>query len=439
MKYIAGIKKIGIYKISLFISLFFLVFSIFLLVPCVRSLIINLGEIAANKTLTFDVWNERFLKKGICGIFFFTLFPILAFFLHEYFISPISLSEKKKDVFCVLGISFLISIPLFFPGMFDGGDTPFHFFRIEEIANQLVYGHFPVRMQGTWCSDYGYPVSIYYGDVFLYFPSALKLAGFSLTDSYKIFVFFMNMLTVVISYGSFSKIFNNKKIGLLLALIFVTSTYRLLALYVRGALGEFCAATFFPLITLAVYRIYTEDICDFRSYSKNAVPLAVGMSLIFMTHILSTEMVCILLFFAAIFMFRKTFRKQTLAVYFIAIGISIFLSAGFLIPFFDYYKNVDVHIKNIPLELIQHKGVYLAQFFNFFQDSVGLDVDFINYRPVMTPGLVLMAGFIIGIFYLIFYRRDKILLELIIFFFNITFDFNEYFSLGFYKDSGENR
>lgn len=75
------------------------------------------------------------------------------------------------------GMVFMISLPLMVRGISDNDyqDLRVHLMRIEGIADQLRLGHVPVRMQSVWLDGYGYPISIYYGDIFLYFPAVLLL------------------------------------------------------------------------------------------------------------------------------------------------------------------------------------------------------------------------------------------------------------------------
>ena len=47
---------------------------------------------------------------------------------------------------------------------------------------------------------YGYPISVYYGDILLYIPALLRLMGFSVTQCFKFYILMINIGTVVCSY-----------------------------------------------------------------------------------------------------------------------------------------------------------------------------------------------------------------------------------------------
>ena len=81
--------------------------------------------------------------------------------------------QRRGAVLAVLsGIVLVAQFPLLVDGVPQGWDLSFHAYRLQELAQSLRDGAFPVRMQGNWMNGYGYPVSILYGDILLY-PFAL--------------------------------------------------------------------------------------------------------------------------------------------------------------------------------------------------------------------------------------------------------------------------
>ena len=138
------------------------------------------------------------------------------------------------------GIAVLASLPLLSEGIGSGHDLGFHLLRIEAIADGIHFGEWsiPVRLSSLWIEGYGYPTSIFYGDLLLYIPAFTRLMGFSITEAYKIYVFLINAGTTVISYICFYKVFRNKNIAVLTSLAYVTATYRMVSVYVRAAVGD---------------------------------------------------------------------------------------------------------------------------------------------------------------------------------------------------------
>lgn len=317
---------------------------------------------------------------------------------------------NRRELLLLLGILLLASLPELISDYYSGHDIHFHLLRIEGIARELRLGNFPAKLHSLSLNGYGYPVSVFYGDVFLYLPAVLRLAGFSMLDAYKIYVFFVNAATVFICYGCFRKMFGRQDVALLGTLAYVTCPYRLLDIYERAAVGEYTAMAAFPLLALAVYNIYTEDIKDWKTYRRNIAPLTAGMTILLSSHILSAEMaVFVLVMICAVF-FRKTFRKNTLKVYAASVCCTVLLNAYFLVPFLDYYKNVDVNITDKVhngVMTIQASGAYIGQYFAFFAGMRGSVSTSIVGRMQLTPGPVLMVALMAAAYLLLTGKRNK--------------------------------
>ena len=96
--------------------------------------------------------------------------------------------KNRKYIVCYLVILLIASIPLLNNYLIRGHDIYFHLMRIEGLAQGMKTGDFPVRIQPAWYGGYGYAVSVFYSDLFLYPVALLRLAGVSLQDSYKVYV-----------------------------------------------------------------------------------------------------------------------------------------------------------------------------------------------------------------------------------------------------------
>ena len=335
-------------------------------------------------------------------LFFLVLFAALDLIYLYYE----KLAKNKETVFAVLAITLLVSLPLFTEGVNDGHDIDVHFMRIEAIANELRRGIFPVRQSNVWIEGYGYAASIYYGDFLLYIPAILRVLGIGVVTAYKTYVFLINFGTAVIGYCSFRRIFGSRNYGILASLAYCSATYRLTDIYVRAAVGEFSAIMFIPLVALGVYRLYTEDISDKRNYYKNSLIIAAGMSGIVCSHILSTEMVVLVLAILCLVLAVYTFRPRTLKAYALAVGETGLISAAFLVPFLDYYTSVSVRINDTVTDmettLIQSVGVNIAEYFAFFRDPFsGYLSHHRNHKMILTPGCVLILILVLAFWFIV--------------------------------------
>jgi len=317
---------------------------------------------------------------------------------------------KNKLVSSILLSSIVIeSACLIIPGIVVGHDFPIHLMRIEGIVQELINGNFPSRMQSIWIGGYGYPISIFYGDWSLYFPALLRLSGFSITSSWKLFILANNILTTIVSYFCFKKIFGKELNAAICTLCYTLSAFRLVDIYVRSTAGEITAFIFLPVIAMAIYGIYRDNIKD-KKYNMNALYLGIGMAGLITSHLFTSEFTAIILVTVALIFFKKTFRKETLVCYLMSVITAVLCSLGFLIPFIDYFIQVPVVVKN-PLLMahttgIQSSGARIYQYFDYFGDFfVVMNDD--SKRMNMSPGLILMVILIVSMVLFIMKKTNK--------------------------------
>ncbi len=318
----------------------------------------------------------------VCLVLFFLLFDVLY-----------CTRKHMKIVMSLIGITVLSVIPSMIPGLTFGFDLTFHLYRIEGLVETLQNAVFPARIYASSLESYGYPVSIFYGDILLYIPAILRLLGFSVTFAYEFYVVLISLGTTIISYVCLRKIFQNEKIALIGTLAYVTSAYRMIDVYSRSVVGEYTAMMFLPIIGLALYRIYTSDEEAMKGYHKYAVTLALGMSGVIQCHILTTQMTVIIILIVSILLCKKTLSWKVLLTYIEAVLLTIVLSAFFVIPFLDYYINMDIKVKATEdIMYIQERGAYIGQYFSFFQQAYGTTKELLKDRLMLTPGLLLMCA-----------------------------------------------
>nr|MCR4588487.1 hypothetical protein [Lachnospiraceae bacterium] len=265
----------------------------------------------------------------------------------------------------VLVITALASIPLCKNYTISGGDLIFHLMRIEGVKDGLLSGQFPVRIAPKWLCGYGYASSVFYGEILLYFPALLRLAGFSVQAAYKMLLFAINLGTAFISYDCFTKIAKDKWTGLIAALLYTLSPDRLFSQYVYAALGRAGAMMFLPFIALGFYQLYTRETED-ADYWKGGVFLTLGFSGLIQTHSLSGMITVIFSVLLCALLALRTFRKKTLAVIGGAAGITLLLNAWFIVPFLDFVRRGDFIMEHTSERTIQSVGLPFSQLMGLF-------------------------------------------------------------------------
>lgn len=310
------------------------------------------------------------------------------------YINRSGLLSKRNNVLALTGLILLTSLPLTVSGI-NGMDLPYSLLRVEGLYKTLVSGQFPARLNTFILDGAGYPGSIFYGDIFLYPAALLRMLGMDVTGAWKVYVFLLNIATVLIAYFCFKKISHTDKAALIMTFAYCSAPFHLEAVYYRAALGEMVAYVFLPVIAYSLFEIYTCELGsdNIRTLSTS---LAFGLSAVLCSHLLSTEMLGLMLLILIIILYKKSFTPEVLITFFRAGIKTILISLYYLIPFIDYFLNVPTRISDTVTEElipIQERGTNISELFSFltFFEKGGR----VPFNPD-GPGLILIAAFIFG-------------------------------------------
>lgn len=362
------------------------------------------------------VHRMQFQSKGMyCrdGILLAAFTLLLALALRVWGIKKADDAEQVMQVqdgkkLLYIAMPILIGIAATLPMMNDfictGHDSHFHLIRIEGIANGLKDGQFPVRINTVFINGYGYISDIMYPELFLYFPAILRLLGFSLTFSYKIFVLVFNIVGAYAAFYAFKKVSRSENMGLLFAMLYIFSTYRFVNLFIRMAVGEWLSMTFLPLALAGIYQILHGEEEDWW--------LAVlGITCVYQAHMLNTEMLLLVVTIMVAASVKKLLERKRLTAMIKAAVLTVLVNVWAIIPFL-YYARWDLNVFAQRNDLEKY-AVYPSQFFQNF-----------NYTgsPVIGKGSVideqplsvgLLVGFLVVLFIVlafcskVFQEREK--------------------------------
>ncbi len=275
---------------------------------------------------------------------------------------------SKTVVFGLGLITVFASLPLMTDYIISSGDVGYHLMRIEGLKDGILSGQFPVRIAPEWLQGYGYADAVFYGQTLLLPAAIFRMIGFSVTTSYRLFIFCMNLATAWLAYHCFRKIFAHPYIGLLCSMLYTLSNYRLYKLYMRGSLGEALGMMFLPLVAWGFWRIFTED-HKAKAYRWCFLPLAIGFAGMIQTHLLTCELVGGFTIFLCILLWKKVFRRETFWALAKTVIVSALLAAWFILPFLDYMVTGDYMIHHAYERTIQDRGLYLAHLFSVYPFS----------------------------------------------------------------------
>lgn len=311
-------------------------------------------ELIGDRTYVKTIW--------LAGMFLLILTELIIL----GFIKGFWKSEKGISVAIIVGITLLVSIPLTFKMglLFDDGD--FLYGKINGIIDGLRDGQFPVRIHPNTLKGYGYAVSYFYPELFIYPIALMRGIGYSLRFCVYMLFFCTNLATATISFVCVKRVIrienkNNKGlidnsiwISGVGAFLYVFNTYRIVDIYSSGAMGEAMAATFLPLVVTGLYVVIAEN----GSISW----LVLGLLGLVNSHMLTCEMVAELGIILCIVCFKKIFRKECLKKLLTACGITALLSAYFIVPFIymsltDTYKVYSKNAYETSAEMLSLKDI----------------------------------------------------------------------------------
>ena len=257
--------------------------------------------------------------------------------------------EDREGFFVIAGLGavwLLSCIPLLRRDLILGHDSGFHFLRIEGLWRALLGGQFPVRIQPFWLHDYGYPVSIFYGDILLYLPSLLRPLGFSVQAVYKFFTAAVGGLTLLVAYGCLKGMLKDRRIAAAGSALYTLSLYRFANVYVRNAVGEYCAMIFLPLVVYGFWCILSGE----KEGKKPWLPLLAGFTGLIETHVISCEFAGLFSVLVCVIFIRRIFQKERfLSLCKAAVG-TVLINLWFLVPFGDYMLREHVAANTVLQE-----------------------------------------------------------------------------------------
>lgn len=215
--------------------------------------------------------------------------------------------SNKKFYISVGAITlFVACLPLFTLNCIGGHDIAYHLLRIEALKAGILAGRPFLRINMLFFGGMGYASSLFYPDLFLYFPAVLRLLGVGINLSYHLFVALCIVLGFFSCFYCARYISGNSYSAMISAVIFTLYQYHIYDIYTRGAAGEFTAVIFVPFVIAGLYDFI------FGEFSKPWF-LFVGMTGVLLCHTI-TAVVCILLCVLAVITDIKEIIRKPLRI-----------------------------------------------------------------------------------------------------------------------------
>ncbi|XIM61156.1 YfhO family protein [Enterococcus faecium] len=229
-------------------------------------------------------------------------------------------------------------------------DTAFHINRA--LSLESIFSS-PINFE-TFRS-YGMQVNNFYPWLTLY-PLFLLIKFTNLAIGYNLFLYIVTLITLFICHYVMYEITKKHVTSSFFAIIYTTSSFRSVEIFLRGAMGELLAMSILPLILHGFIKLYD-------SKKESWVMLAISMTLLIYTHVLSVAMTMVMIIIALIIQF---YRKKKIEIFLIiklikAAIVTLLLSLAFIGPMIEQTLYQDL---NRPyVDILQKRAIYLGKEF----------------------------------------------------------------------------
>jgi len=306
-----------------------------------------------------------------------------------------------KNNFFIILFLFIISLGLVFdlfinigqPVTFDG---PTHITNIAMFYKSLKEGIFPVSWTDGF-ANYGMPLGLMAQQTTSYLGAFLNFLFKDPLFSYNLVLligaFFSNL-----TFYLFLREYFSIPLALAATFIFNLAPYRIINIYIRGALPEFFASIFLPLILLAVKRFIE------RGQFFYFFLISFSYGLLILTHpfmIIIYSFPIIIFTFFNLLLDKENFKANLIYLFF-AFLLGIFLSFYFIFPLsaelkYFYYGQAKNHFNQG--HFLSWENFFNPFWFYFYKGDIGPRGHF------MKTGVVEM--FFIIIFWFLFILKNK--------------------------------
>ena len=229
------------------------------------------------------------------------------------------LSGHLAPLFVILILSIFSVLPIVNQGFFPVHDNT-QVERVYAMAQALKDGQFPVRTVDGLGYNFGYPLFNFYA------PLAFFSAGFL---SFFVGILMATKMMFVVGLVSsgftmylLAQKFWGKTGGVISGLFYIYAPYHAVDVYVRGAVGEFWAMVFLPLIFYGLTEIYNRK-------KWGSLIASVGYAGVILSHNLTAMMIFpfVCLAIIAVLFYSKSKKqagKELLLFAALSLGLSVF-------------------------------------------------------------------------------------------------------------------
>jgi uncharacterized membrane protein len=278
-------------------------------------------------------------------------------------------------------------------------------FRVYEMDKCYTDLQIPCRWVPDAGYQYGYPQFNYYPPLPYYLGAALHRVGIQYIDTVKILFILGYVLSAITMFILVESMFGTWS-GLISSLLYTYIPYKAVEVYVRGALSEFWAQIFFPLILWAIYKLIKTG------KTKYLIWFALSTAALATTHALMTMIfVPVALLWAVYWLIRERWSNLAKVIWGGLIGFG--LSAFFILPVI--FERQFAHTESLLEGYFDYRQHFVNLFKLFLSTEWGYGSSgFPNEKLNLSLGIVQwVIGFIVLPILAIFNFKKKKKLSLL--------------------------
>jgi len=259
---------------------------------------------------------------------------------------------ERFNYLIILLISGLTVFDLFFnhgqPATMDG---TVHIASIAQFTDALRQGQFPVIWLNNF-ANYGLPVGLFSHQIPLYVGAFVNFLTNNPVLSSNV-VTLIGVVAANLLFYKFARVYVSSFSALLGTLLFSVAPYRILNIYIRGAIPETFSAFLLPLILLSLYALF----------SKNRLAafflLILSFAALTLTHPMMLLIYSFFIFPYFVFLLLQSYKRENRQIrikdvlsrvgfFFAALGIGVGMGSYYILPlilekkyfYFGQYTNL---------------------------------------------------------------------------------------------------
>lgn len=273
------------------------------------------------------------------------------------FLKNIFKSSNFWPVVIVLLFALLAGRTLMTPGYFNMHDD-LQLMRQLEMEKCFYDGQIPCRWVPDMGYGFGFPLFNFYPPLPYLVGQVFRTVGFTFIDTIKV-VFLMSFLVSGVTMYFLSKDFFGRLGGIISSVFYIWAPYHSVDIFVRGAMNEAWALSWFPLILWTGYKVLTVDK---KETYKWIIALSLSWSALLLSHNLMAMIFApVFAGWCLLFLWKKKdliFKVKSM----ITSGVlALGLSAFFTIP--AVLEQKYVHVDTLVMGYYE----YIAHFANISQ------------------------------------------------------------------------